>query len=129
MVVSGMWFRTLSGRLGMLAVGTEASMFDRSELTTAGNQETLCREFSVRQWCALYSFCSAPYQENMNVIMVNAALTCRCHALSFPNPSRRCCERYFFPIRRGSRILRPEAKHKLRAMTADPNATFLARLL
>lgn len=35
MVVLGMWFRTLSGRLGMLTVGTEASMFDRSELTTA----------------------------------------------------------------------------------------------
>lgn len=35
MVVSGMWFRTLSGRLGVLAVGTEASMFDRSELITA----------------------------------------------------------------------------------------------
>lgn len=35
MVVSGMWFRTLSGRLGMLAVDTEASMFNRSELVTA----------------------------------------------------------------------------------------------
>ena len=35
MVLSGMWFRTLSGRLGVLTVGTEASMFDRRELVTA----------------------------------------------------------------------------------------------
>lgn len=34
-VVLGMWFKTLSGRLGMLTVGTEASMFDRRELVTA----------------------------------------------------------------------------------------------